>query len=93
MDEIDARTGAVVFTGGVGRGRIAKTAHVCRHGLGRESLCGTFEAVAEVILRCSADQPLGIVIGLDEEEPVMRGGGHLFIDDLFPHSQGRPLFP
>ena len=82
VDEIDARTGAVVFTGGVGRGRIAQTAHVFRHGLGRESLYGTFEAVADVILRCSADQPLGIVIGRDEEEPVMRGGGHLLIDDL-----------
>src|SRR5262245_9807250 len=33
VDEIDARTGAEVFTGGVGRGRMANTANVFRQGL------------------------------------------------------------
>jgi len=85
VHQVDAGAGAVIFAHGVDRFRLGGAAHVFGHRLRWEDLGGigpAFEAPADELVGCGPDHPLGEVVGLDQEEPVVGVGRHLFVDDL-----------
>ena len=94
MLQIDAGGRPVVLAGGVDRRRIAKAALIGVERLGREAIAGLApggDLAFQVIVRIGADQPLRQVEGLDQEEPVIIGGGEGPVGPLVHGMGGRDV--
>ena len=68
--------------------RRIETADVFRQGLWGMRCWSTSKRVLEIAFGICPNEPFGQVVGLDEKEPVIRGGGHLFVDNT-EHLMGR----
>src|SRR6266480_5405224 len=92
MFEIDRRGSAIVFTRRMDGRRIAKATLVFRHGA-RIEMPGAGSPAAELAMqivdRVSADQSLGKIKRLDQEEPMVVGRGKCLVRLAIHGARGR----
>ena len=85
MHQVDAGPGAVVLAHGVDARWVGPAAHIFLDGLRRivdGRVWAPLKAVTDEVVGIRADHPLRVVVGLNQEEPVVRGGGHGLVDHL-----------
>src|ERR1700722_17720049 len=83
MFQINRRRRAIILAGGVNARRVAEASQVLRECFGREGIRASPRSyVAQVVFGITAYQCFGQATRLNEEEPMIIGGGDEFIQSL-----------